>query len=350
VGAGRDTDLALAPDGKKLAFAIRGERTRIWDLPFDAATGQVKGEGQPATPAGTDALVPDLTRDGKKLAFLLSRAGKAELWEKSLEDGVETLLVADAHGANTPFWSQDGTRLARSRYDPTKNGSAIVVLSSGGGSEQPITSPPLSSAADRPVDWSLDGKWILGLSDRGTPGRNAICLWPIAAAPNAETESRVVTAHPEYNLWQTKFSPDGRWICFLAVKASDARVATIYVVPAPDLTRPAPREGEAGVRTEWTRITEGKYWEDKPRWSPDGKTLYFISSRAGFFNVWGIRFDPAKGQPVGEPFPVTAIANPGQMIYPRFVGSLEMALSENRLVVPIMQVSGNVWVLENVDR
>jgi hypothetical protein len=38
------------------------------------------------------------------------------------------------------------------------------------------------------------------------------------------------------------------------------------------------------------------------------------------------------------------------MIYPQNVGNLEMALAEDRLVVPIMHVSGNIWVLENVDR
>src|SRR5437763_502649 len=43
VGAGRDTDLTLSQDGKKLAFAIRSERTRIWSLPFAADMGQITG-------------------------------------------------------------------------------------------------------------------------------------------------------------------------------------------------------------------------------------------------------------------------------------------------------------------
>jgi Tol biopolymer transport system component len=350
VGPGRDTDPTLSLDGKRLALTIRSERTRIWDLPIAAATGRMKGEGKPVTPAGTDALAPDLTRDGKKLAFRLSRAGKQELWEKSLEDGTETLLAADGFGFASFCWSQDGTRLAYLRRDPTKREFALALLPSGGGSEQRITSPSPDPVGDYPWDCSLDGKWIFGVSDRRTPGRKAICLWPIAAAPHAETEARVVFAHPEYNLWQTKFSPDQRWICFNAISANDARVSTIYVVPAPDLSRPAPGGGAEVVQGEWTRITEGQSWDDKPRWSPDGKALYFLSARSGFLNVWGIRFDPAHGQPVGEPFRVTAFENPGQMIYPRSVATLEMALAENRLVLPIMQVSGNVWVLENVDR
>jgi Tol biopolymer transport system component len=347
-GAGRDADFALSQDEKKLAFVIRSERTRIWSLPFDAATGQLKGEGTPVTPVGMDALRPNLSRDGKKLVFRLFRAGNQELWEKSLEDDAETLLAPRELAGGTPCWSQDGTRLAFLHFHTTKREYALVLLRSGGGNEQFISLP--SSSPMTPVDWSRDGKWLLGVSPRGTPGRTAICLLPVAGAVNADTETRVVTAHAEYNLWQAKFSPDQRWICFNAINAIDARVSTIHVIRAPDLTQPVPREGKSIGRSEWTPITEGTYWDDKPRWSPDGKTLYFISSRTGFLNVWGIRFDPANGQPVGEPFRVTAFENPGQMIYPQNVGNLEMALAEDRLVVPIMHVSGNIWVLENVDR
>ena len=36
---GPDTEIAISPDGKKLAYTIRTERTRIWSLPFNATTG-----------------------------------------------------------------------------------------------------------------------------------------------------------------------------------------------------------------------------------------------------------------------------------------------------------------------
>jgi hypothetical protein len=192
----------------------------------------------------------------------------------------------------------------------------------------------LTSANNTPDlawDWSADGEWLLGGSQRQTPGRTLICLFPIAAAPHAETEMRVIASHPENNLWQARFSPDHHWISFCAAKAAEAGVSTIYVVPA-----------SGG---EWVRITEGTYFDDKPRWSPDGKTLYFISSRTGFFNVWGIRFDPASGQPMGEPFRVTTFENPGQMILSN-VRYMQMALAADRLVLPITEVSGGIWILE----
>ncbi|HEY9504045.1 MAG TPA: hypothetical protein VIR01_20565, partial [Pyrinomonadaceae bacterium] len=145
---------------------------------------------------------------------------------------------------------------------------------------------------------------------------------------------RVVTSHPEYNLFQARFSPDDRWVCFNAVKAGN--VSTIYVVPS-----------SGG---EWTRITEDNVWSDKPHWSPDGKTIYFLSNRAtGFYNVWGIRFDPQRGKPVSEPFRVTSFDSPGKVVWSN-LGSAEITLSADRLVVPITEVTGSIWVLDGVDR
>lgn len=240
IGAGLDTDLALSPDGKRLAFTTRTERTRIWSLPFNAQTGRTKGGGQPITSAGMDAWNPKLSRDGKKLVFSAQRAGKQEVWEKLLEDGRETLLIAgDNFGRYHPCWSRDGTRLAYRRYRSANPDIAdlgpqaeasIVLLPAGGGEEQLITSP--TTLTDVAYDWSADGAWILGSSDRQTPGRMAICLFPISAAPRAETLMRVVISHPEYNLWQGHYSPDERWIAFEAIKATEAGVATIYVIPA----------------------------------------------------------------------------------------------------------------------
>jgi len=338
-GASQDTDLAISPDGKRLAFTARAESTRLWSLPFDAATGHVKQAGQPVTSAGIDAYSPDLSPDGQRLVFLVQRAGKEELWEKSLKDGRETLLMtANEPASARPRWSRDGRRLAYDRSRPPHPGyirkeSAIFLLSDSRAESQPLTTPDTTSKII--WDWSADGQWILGGSYSQNPARRFICLFPIAAAPRAETQMRVVASHPEQNLYQARYSPDGRWISFIAAKAFDAGVSTIYVIPA-----------SGG---DWKRVTEGKYFDDKPRWSPDGRKLYFISNRTGFFNVWGIGFDPANGQPVGEPFRVTAFENPSRMILPDVI-TMEMALTANRLILPIMEVSGGIWILENVER
>jgi hypothetical protein len=109
----------------------------------------------------------------------------------------------------------------------------------------------------------------------------------------------------------------------------------------------------AGSRLDSPRDRAGRsprrYWDDKARWSLDGRTIYFVSNRTGFFNVWGIRFDPARGAPVGEPFRVTTFDGPGQMVLPR-PGLLELSIAGDRMVLPITEVSGSIWMLTNVDR
>ena len=97
----------------------------------------------------------------------------------------------------------------------------------------------------------------------------------------------------------------------------------------------------------WRRITDGKHWDDKPAWSPDGKTIYFLSGRDGFFNVWGIRFDPAEGEPVGEPFRVTAFER-SRLMVSEYILADGLSVNQDKLVLTMGEVSGSIWMLDNV--
>jgi len=339
-GAGKDTDIAVSSDGRKLAFSIRSERSRLWTVPFDPIAGKTTGTSQPLTVAGMDALQPGLSPDGKMLVFRKRRADKEELWAKSLADGRETLLTgADDFRRVNPILSNDGTRLIYVRSGPAQVETdpqvsrTLALRATSGGDEQILTSPMQGRISL--TDWTLDGKWILMSSDLQTPGRVALALFPLEAAPRSETQMRVIASNPEYNLWQGRFSPDGRWISFNAFNATDPSVSTVYAISA-----------SGG---EWIKLTEGRYWDDKPRWSPDGKAIYFVSNRTGFFNVWRVRFDPASGKPLDQPTRVTDFESTTQMIIPNII-QLEMALTSNRIILPMMETFGSIWVLENVDR
>jgi dipeptidyl aminopeptidase/acylaminoacyl peptidase len=161
-----------------------------------------------------------------------------------------------------------------------------------------------------------------------------VCLLPVSAAPQAQDKMAVIASDPERNLYQATFSPDQRWIAFNAV-SSEGSLSTIYVVAA-----------EGG---QWTEITEGASWDDKPRWSPDGGTLYFVSNRSGFLNAWGRRFDLTSGKPSGDPFRVTSFENPSERVYSA-VNTMELALTPKQMILPIVEASGAVWVLDNADR
>jgi Tol biopolymer transport system component len=205
-----------------------------------------------------------------------------------------------------------------------------VIVAADGSNERNLTKP--SPLEFTPYDWSSDGKWILASCDHGPAERTAVCLLPVAAAPKADEHMRVIAADPDRNLYQATFSPNQKWIAF---NATSPGLSAIYVVSS-----------DGG---QWTPVSEGTFWDDKPRWSPDGRTLYFVSNRSGFLNVWGRRFDPATGKPSGDPFRVTNLENPSERVSSP-VGTMELAIAPNQLILPIVEASGSVWVLENIDR
>ena len=335
-GPGPDGSLAVSSDGRRLAFTAKSQQTRNWLFPFDARKGRITDKGQAITAAGRNAFMPNLSRDGKRVAFSVLYAGAWEVWEKSLVDGREAPIIADKHSRAVGLWSPDGRQLVYIRDKSiASTPQQLMIWSSQTHSEEPLTTM-LDETRWSPYDWSADGAWLLVSQNIGTTSRTEVWLLPVAAAPHAESAARKIISDPQYDLWQPHFSPNGRWIVFEA-EANSPTIAesALYVVPA-----------AGGV---WTRITDGKHWDDKPRWSPDGKTIYFVSERGGFFNVWGIHFDPAEGKPVGEPFRVSTFGGYGLTI-PRWIPAVDLSLNQEKLVLTMEEVSGGIWVLDNVDR
>src|SRR5262249_6435067 len=93
-GAGQDTDIALSPDGRRLVFSARAARTRLWTFPFDAATGRLKGDGQPVTSGGAGEQDAEAPLDGSKLVYSVVRGSRQELWERTIADGRDRLLIS----------------------------------------------------------------------------------------------------------------------------------------------------------------------------------------------------------------------------------------------------------------
>ena len=330
-GPGPDSTLALSIDGRRLAFTAKSERVRNWLFPFDATLGRITGNGEPVSTPGRTALVPTMSRDGKKVAFCVSLGGKFELWEASTENRREAPIVTDEYDRRYAQWSPDGTQLAYTRSKPGSDETQIMMWSYGSHSEEQITA---SSKSDWLVyDWSSDGRTLL--VSRQVGEHHEIWQMPLAAAPYSDNAAKQIAASPTYELWQPHYSPNGRWIVFQAAFNTATGVeSTLYVVPA--------RGGS------WRKVTEGKGWADKPRWSPDGKTIFFVASRNGFFGVWGIRFDEVKGKASGDPFLVSAFEKPSLMI-PQWIETVALSITQNKLMLTLKEASGGVWILDNVD-
>ena len=173
------------------------------------------------------------------------------------------------------------------------------------------------------------GSWTSGW-DKPTL-KAEIWLLPL----DAELPPEKVAASSAYYLFLGQVSPDSRWITFEAVRdVASGRESTIYAVPA--------RGGP------WTRVTNSQQWDDKPRWSPDGKTIYFVSGPRGFYKVWGARFDAARGRVLGTPFCLKGFDDPSVMV-PTRLSDVGLSVARGRIAVAASQSTGAIWVLDNVD-
>jgi hypothetical protein len=142
---------------------------------------------------------------------------------------------------------------------------------------------------------------------------------------------------PDANFWQVRLSPDGRWVAFVLQKNGGTGVE-LFVA----------RASGSDPHT-WTRVAPNHDTVDKPRWSRDGKTLYVVSrQRADVpFDVWRVPFDVGRGL-VGEPSRVTQFSSPSEVISE--LGTTEMGIGPQSVVLTMETATGNIWMLDNVGR
>jgi Tol biopolymer transport system component len=260
------------------------------------------------------------------------RDGRQELWQHSIPDGRERRLLADTDAfRSSPRWSPDGASLVylvsakRSAAEPEQ--ASLAILSTTDGGERLLR--PFDAHQLVPDDWSGDGQSVLGACRSSDPTRSGICLASIGAGA-----VKMLALAPPFALNNARFSPNQRWISFTHTEGAVGR-STVYVSPI-----------DGGPRIA---ITDGQAFEDKAHWSPDGRTLYFVSSRGGFLNVWGRRVNPESGQPVGPVFQVTRFDGLRQAFAPdlRFV---DLSVTNDRLFVPVTETSRQVWILDDIGR
>ena len=77
---------------------------------------------------------------------------------------------------------------------------------------------------------------------------------------------------------------------------------------------------------------------------------YILSQDAVVFSMCGAftSIRPEESQ-LGSRSECPAFGGPGLMI-PRWIPPVELSINENKLVMNMAEVSGGIWVLDNVDR
>ena len=265
-----DMSPAYSPDGSRIAF-LRASESSVRDLYWMDARG---GEAHRLTQDGRNIDGIAWTADGKSLVFASDRAGKYALWQIALNDHSPERLPVGTEDATEPALSLHGNMLA---YTQSSALWSIVSVAASGRAEATQPTVLLSSTQqDSAPAFAPDGEHFAFQSWRSGSQE----LW-IASADGKSL--RQLTSFGNSMAGSPAWSPHDDQIAF------DARLeghSHIFTVAA-----------QGGVPHQ---LTSGDSNEIVPRWSADGRSLYFRSNRGGRWQIWKM---PAAG---GAALPVTS--------------------------------------------
>lgn len=220
---------------------------------------------------GAPDETPALSPHGDAVAFSSRRDGPAKLFVAAL-DGTGTRVVTDgADGGDLdPAWSPDGRSLVFVRGRPGERRDLFVLdFDAGETSRRLLEGADNDPARVGAPAWSPDGTAIVFSADRGEGLGTGLFL----VKPDGSGLRRL-TRPPSSQRWvrdlHPAWSPDGKRVAFAsnrhAATEDDAGDLDLYVV---DL-----------ASGELTRLTRDPGVADDPTYSPDGKRIYFTSTRS----------------------------------------------------------------------
>ncbi|MDJ0366097.1 LpqB family beta-propeller domain-containing protein [Hymenobacter sp. H14-R3] len=205
-------ELALSPDGKKVAFIVHGE--------VFAASAADGGDATRLTT--TVAAETDLAwaPDSRRLVYASARDGAKHLYSYTFATGQETRLTNAILSDARPRFSPDGKLLAFER-----DAQELRILDLASKQERVAGTgrfgrPPL--AAERSVVWSPDGRW-LAFAPAGARG-----FTNVQVVPTAGGAARPVSFLANTNSNSLSWSPDGKYLLFdTGQRTEDAQVARV---------------------------------------------------------------------------------------------------------------------------
>jgi Tol biopolymer transport system component len=210
------SDLALSPDGKKVAFVAHGE--------VFAASAKDGGDAFRVTRTPAREQQVAWSPDSKRVVYTSDRAGYAQLYQYDFTTREEMRLTDDPGGDVNPRYSTDGRQVVFARGSHALcavdvGTKAVRTLATGLFDRQPFTST-------RAEVFSPDGRWVAYLSTQGRQF-NTVFVVPLAGG-EARPASFLSNVFGSTLAW----SPDGTFILFdTGQRTEEGQLARIDLVP-----------------------------------------------------------------------------------------------------------------------
>jgi eukaryotic-like serine/threonine-protein kinase len=303
-GSGWQAEPAIAPEGSLVAYTSNESgNPDIWLLDLRGGTS-VRLTDDPSTDRS-----PAWFPDGSSLAFVSDRQGRPSIWKVSRLGGSASLVMENA---DDPAISPDGLSIAFGRPDARGFLRIAVAPLSNPNDVRVLTSDQNGLWDHRRPAWSPDSKTIAYHASRD--------LWTVSADGGNARRVTDADAADKEPVW----SPDGAFIYFSSNREGTRALWRVPVSGGsairltggqgpenqPSINRGGDRLVYSTFIDDWNvvlhdlrsgreRKVGGERIENSPVFSPDGRSLVFVSDRwMGRYDLWLQPLD--DNGPVGE--------------------------------------------------
>jgi serine/threonine protein kinase len=286
----------------------------------------MNGRGQPPAPivGRTSQLTserglevqPTISPDGKHVAYAAGNSLRTRIFVRPVAGGRTLTLTNDTtENEWMPRWSPDGSRilfLAR--------GGVFSAPAFGGAAHQEVPSRPGSVVTS--ATWSADGREIAYTRGDSLVARNV-----------ATGALRLLTTRAD--LHSCAWSPNGKWLACVAGNSFYVTVGKTTGGPmfgnlAPSAIVIVPSSGGSAVS-----VTDSASLHQSPAWSPDGRTLFYVSNEQGTRDVYALSMtDGASGT-----------RTPQRLTTGLGAHSVTVSADGARMVYAVYSTSANVWTI-----
>ena len=245
--------------------------------------------GQPATGSASLQAVqiysggdldarPSPSPDGRYLA-IVDYSTEGDVGVMDLTTGTRRMLTRDADYrtgfAYRPVFSPDGNQIIYAWAGDTD--VALRVVDRAGGTPRVLIAAN-SVPLDYPLAWSPNGRRLALNLYRDGQSRIAI-----ATIANGSIDPAAIRPLKSTG-WQKAdvggFSADGRFLVYSLLPA-DSQPGGVFIIAVDGSSEAKVADGRA------------------PAWTPDGRSVVFVSDRSGSSDLWSVRI--AEGKPIAEP-------------------------------------------------
>ena len=269
-----DREPTWSRDGNHLAFSSdRSGNYDIWDL--NLTTGAVRQ----VTRNTANDYAPAYSPVTSMIAFVTEREDRRGIWTIDAASGAERALAAAAGAVSAPSWSADGTKvvynvIAANRSDLIVDGRTIT-------SNEDVF--PFRAQWTSPTElvYTADGK----IKKRSLQGGSATTIEFTAPVSFTRTPYQRAlqdfssrSPRPVRGIMAPVISPDATQVAFAAL-------GDLWLMPIGGAAR---------------KLTNDRFVEMDPTWSPDGRSIAFSSDRDGTMDLWVREIDSGTERKVAS--------------------------------------------------